>query len=416
MNKFLSLLILFSLIISCSNEIDIVFPTFDDGSILDGTIPVPDYAKRRMEGVYLIQDGNEVFGDAAVIKWNDPDVLSIFCQQAGGFIVLNGGVKDSSVLFEGAWRKPFGTETGLARLIIPKNGGGTELLADSTSAFSVIFSGGYGGGNDKPDKSIKLKYVRPFNQSVLQSNFWIAGHRGGGRNSDYIGVPENTTSMIAFAEQRGCNAIEIDVKLSKDEVPFIYHDSDINLRLVDKSVIWGEIEDFTFNQLQTLVTLKNGGKIQSLQQVLDFVLNETNLQLVWLDMKSDKDDMAKVIPIQQDIVERANAAGRNLEILIGLPTSEKVDQFLTYPDHQNVNNLCELEPEVVRQTGAEYWGSRWTLGTQITEVETMHSEGRKVITWTLDDPAWIKTYIDEGNFDGILTNYPTVVFYFYYVQ
>ena len=416
MNKYLSAILCFLVVNSCSNEIDIIFPVFSDGTILEGTLPVPENAKRRMEGVYVIQGGDEVFGEAAVIKWNDPDLLSIFCQRAGAYLILNSGVKDSSLLFEGTWRKPFGTETGLVRLVIPKDGGGTELLSDSTSEFTVIMAGGFGGGNDKPDKTLKLKYVRPFNQSVLQENYWIVGHRGGGRNSDYIGVSENTTKMIALAEQRGCNGIEIDVKLSKDGIPFIYHDSDINLRLVDKSVIWGEIEDFTFDQLQTLITLKNGERIQSLQEVLDFVLEETDLKLVWLDMKSGKDDMAKVIPIQQAIIERASVLGRDLKVLIGLPTSEKVEQFLAYPDHQNVINLCELAPEAVRRTDAEFWGPRWTLGTQLAEVEAMHNEGREVITWTLDDPAWIKTYIDEGNFDGILTNYPTVVIYFYYVQ
>jgi glycerophosphoryl diester phosphodiesterase len=250
----------------------------------------------------------------------------------------------------------------------------------------------------------------------MQNDFGIVGHRGSGRNSDYIGVPENTTSMIALAERRGCNGIEIDVKLSKDGIPFVYHDADINLRLVDKSVIWGEIEEFNFNQLRTLITLKFGERIQSLQEILNFVIDETNLKLVWLDMKSDKDDMSQVIAIQQNMIERANAIGRDLEILIGLPTTEKVDQFLAYPDYHNINNLCELEPEFIRQTNAEYWGLRWTLGIQLDAVTAMHNEGRKVITWTLDDPAWIKTYIDEGNFDGILTNYPTSVFFLYYVQ
>lgn len=416
MRWFLSLIALFLLYSSCSNEIDIIFPTITEGSILEGSTPVPDYAKQRMKGVYLIQGGNDIFGDAAVIIWNDPNFLSIYCQRGGGFFILDGGVRDSSLLFEGTWRKPFGTETGLARFIIPKNGGGSELLLDSTSGFIVIFSGSYGSGNNKPDKTIRFTYVRPFSQTVMQNDFWIVGHRGGGRNSDYIGVSENTTNMIALAERRGCNGIEIDVKLSKDGIPFIYHDSDINLRLVDKSVIWGEIEDFNFNQLRTLITLRNGGRIQTLQQILNFVVDDTNLKLVWLDMKSDKNDMSKVIAIQQDVIERARAINRDLKIVIGLPTNEKVDQFLAYPDYQNIDNLCELEPELVVQTNAEFWGPRWTLGIQSAAIEAMHNSGREVITWTLDDPAWIKTYIDEGNFDGILTNYPTVVFFFYYVK
>jgi len=416
MKKLLSILLAMFLGISCSDDVEIVYPTFVDGSILAETVPVPAVAKIRMSGVYQIQSGNNVFGDVAVIVWNDPDFLSIFCQKAGTYLALKGGVKDSTFVFEGTWRKPFGTETGLARILIPKDGGGRELLANSATGFTVIFSGLFAEGNEKPNKSITCRYVRPFSQTVLQDRYIIVGHRGGGRNSDYIGVSENTTRMIALARQRGCNAIEIDVKLSKDGIPFVYHDADINLRLVDKSIIWGEIEEFTFDQLRALITLKHGERIQSLKFVLEFVLNYTNLKLVWLDMKSDKDDLSYVIPIQNEILAKAKASGRNLQIVIGLPTDEKADQLLAYPDYGNVNVLCELDPEIVRQTDAEIWGPRWTLGTQSAEVEAMHNEGRQVITWTLDDPAWIRKYIDESKFDGILTNYPSVVFYSYYVQ
>ena len=75
-----------------------------------------------------------------------------------------------------------------------------------------------------------------------------------------------------------------------------------------------------------------------------------------------------------------------------------------------------LETSIVRQTDAEVWGPRWTLGLQTAEVNAMHSEGREVITWTLDDPNWIRSFVQDGDFDGILTNYPTAVAYSFYVQ
>ena len=416
MTKYLLIILLTIISLSCTNEVDIIFPEFSDGSILDGTLPIPDNSKSRMEGVYQISEGNEFFKDKAVVKWVDPNLLSIFCEMDGAYLVLQGGVSGSSLFFEGTWRYTYGTETGLVRLTIPSDKGGTELLGDSTSNFTVEFEGNFGEGNDQPGKALIINFTRKFSSSVINREFKIVAHRGGGRNSDYLGVSENTNNMIALAEQRGSNGIEIDVKLSIDGVPFIYHDSDINLRLVQKSVIWGKIEDFTFLQLKTLITLKNGELIESLDEMLEYVLNNTNLKFVWLDMKSGKDDMAKVISIQQDFIERAAAIGRDLEILIGLPTQDKVDQFLAFPEFQNVDNLCELETSIVRQTDAEVWGPRWTLGLQTAEVNAMHSEGREVITWTLDDPNWIRSFVQDGDFDGILTNYPTAVAYTYYVQ
>jgi glycerophosphoryl diester phosphodiesterase len=78
--------------------------------------------------------------------------------------------------------------------------------------------------------------------------------------------------------------------------------------------------------------------------------------------------------------------------------------------------LCELALDDVRRTGAEIWAPRWTLGTQNDAVAQMHAEGRKAFVWTLDVQAYIQQFIREGDFDGILTNYPSLVAYYYYAQ
>ena len=39
----------------------------------------------------------------------------------------------------------------------------------------------------------------------------------------------------------------------------------------------------------------------------------------------------------------------------------------------------------------------------------MQAEQRKVLSWTLDDPVYMRRFLTEGRFDGILTNYPSVL-------
>jgi glycerophosphoryl diester phosphodiesterase len=46
----------------------------------------------------------------------------------------------------------------------------------------------------------------------------------------------------------------------------------------------------------------------------------------------------------------------------------------------------------------------------------MHAEGRLAFTWTLDDANYIEEFINAGEFDGILTNYPTIVSYYHYIK
>ena len=70
----------------------------------------------------------------------------------------------------------------------------------------------------------------------------------------------------------------------------------------------------------------------------------------------------------------------------------------------------------MRQADSDIWAPRWTMGLQTSEVQQMHSEGRLVFTWTLDETSYIEEFINQGEFDGILTNYPTIVSYYHYIK
>ncbi|MBP1683700.1 MAG: glycerophosphoryl diester phosphodiesterase [Ignavibacteriaceae bacterium] len=209
-------------------------------------------------------------------------------------------------------------------------------------------------------------------------------------------------------------SIEIDARMSKDGVPFLYHDGDINLRLTQKGLIWGKIEDLTWPQIKTLITLRNGEKIPTLREALEFVLEKTTIRAIWLDTK-DIDVLNAEIELQKEITQRAIAMGRDLNIYIGIPSDEILQAILAYPGYQDLNTLCELTPENVRQVYAKAWGPRWTQGTQTAEVQQMHAEGRKVIIWTVDEPQFMTEYINAG-FDGMVTNYPTLVAYYNYIR
>ena len=402
------------LIYSCNNEVDITNPVVDPSNFLSETTPLPESSKKVMEGVYSVTEGKDLLGDQVVVKWTR-DRLSIFSGKNGGYIILDGGSLDSVLFFLGYWRYSTSTETGAINFYISSDEGGKKILSGDTTITNINFKGSYGNGNESANKIIKLQYKRSFSQVVTQNDFYILAHRGGGRNSDYLGVSENSIEMINIAERFGSTGIEIDARLSKDGVPFIYHDSDINLRLCQKSLIWGKIEDFTWPQIRTLITLRNGEKIPSLLEVLSFVLHNTKIRAVWLDTK-DADVLPAEIELQKAIMDTAMTMGRDLKILIGIPADDILQAFLNYPGHEDILSLCELSIDDVRQANANVWAPRWTQGTQNSEVQQMHAEGRKAFVWTLDEPSYIEEFINEGQFDGILTNYPTIVSYYYYIK
>ncbi|HRK60838.1 MAG TPA: glycerophosphodiester phosphodiesterase, partial [Candidatus Kapabacteria bacterium] len=65
---------------------------------------------------------------------------------------------------------------------------------------------------------------------------------------------------------------------------------------------------------------------------------------------------------------------------------------------------------------AKVFAPRWTLGTQNELIQSVQTDGRFAFVWTLDDQKFIRKFLAEGQFNGILTNFPSIVAYEYYAQ
>jgi glycerophosphoryl diester phosphodiesterase len=366
-----------------------------------------------MEGVYQVTSGSEKFGDFVVVKWNRLGVL--FTCKNGKHFIMQAGHLDSVVFVQGYWRDGYSDATGLCNMYINKSEGGTTLVTGN-GAQKIIIRGAYAEKNNEiPDQPLTLEYLRPFSDKVKSSNFYILAHRCGGRNSDRLPVSENSIAMVRFTEQLGTTGIELDPRVTTDGVPFVYHDADINTRLTQKGPLSGDVAAYNWYQLSNFVRLIHGEKIPTVEEVLTFAIDSTDLRFIYLDMKS-ADAVAPLIPIQQAAIQRAKDKNRDILIVMGIPSTDILDAVLAYPDHENLPTLCELTVDDVRQVNSKVWAPRWTMGTQNDLVQQMHEEGRLAACWTVDQPNWIENYITTGNFDGILTNYPYVLAYYHYIQ
>jgi len=95
----------------------------------------------------------------------------------------------------------------------------------------------------------------------------IMGHRGAAALE-----PENTLLSIGRAIEIGVNAVEIDVRLSKDKEIVVMHDSTLD-RTTDGT---GPVCNFTIDELKKL-DAGNGQRIPTLQEVIDFIDNKVEL-------------------------------------------------------------------------------------------------------------------------------------------
>jgi glycerophosphoryl diester phosphodiesterase len=409
--KLLYLTGLIVFLFGCSK--DTVVPVPSPGSaFINETNPLHKQSKLIMEGVYRVTTGSEKFGEYVVLKWNRSGVL--FTCNNGLHFIMQAGSLDSVIFVQGYWRDGYSDATGLCNMYISKYEGGTAIMTGDEPG-NIILRGAYGKESGLPDQTLTLEFIRPFSAKVKNSKFNILGHRSGGRNSDRLPVSENSLAMVRFTEKLGTTGIEVDPRLSSDGVVFIYHDADINTRLTQKGPLAGDVSAYTWKQLSSFVTLIHGEKIPSLEELLTFTIDSTELSFVYLDMKS-AEAVPVVIPIQKRAMQRAAEKGRVVTIVLGIPNTDVLDALMAYPDYQNVPSLCELTVEDVRMVNSKVWAPRWTLGTQNDLVQQMHNEGRLAVCWTIDSPNWIKNYLETGSFDGLLTNFPYVVAYYHYIQ
>lgn len=415
------IVLFFLMFFSCRKHYDAPVPDITWNAFNSASSTLPKNTRNKIEGVYTIAEGADVFGPSTALKWsftaNGKDTtyhLSMYCEKPVVYIICEGKRADSSILLNGYWRNVTNTETGIARFTI-SSAAGAKVLLDSSSVItssSVTIAGTFGNDGNAPDKPIRLQYNRPlYSASPLE----IVAHRGGGRTSDLLPASENTVEMIKLASRFGATGIEIDVRFTSDGVPVLYHDETLNERLIQKNGMIGPVENYSYAQLNALVRLIRGERIPTLREALDAVVYSTPLRYVWLDTKF-KGQMQKELDIQTEYLQKAAAIGRNLSITIGIPDDQVLTNFLKLPNYKNLQSVCELTPDDVIKTNAKIWAPRWTLGLQNEEVARMHAAGRKAFVWTLDVPENIQIYFNQGKFDGILSNYPSSVAFYYYAK
>jgi glycerophosphoryl diester phosphodiesterase len=215
------------------------------------------------------------------------------------------------------------------------------------------------------------------------------GHRGARAYE-----PENTLSSFRRAVELGVDAVELDVRKTKDNEIVVIHNSDVN-KTTDGS---GSVNDLTLEQIKKLVTEKDE-HIPTLEEVLDAVgkrvkvlveLKEPGLEEKVLELIRRKGLIGNVIIISfhEDVLRKI----RELD--------DKVTLGLIYVRHKNpIQSALELK--------AEYLLPLYRF-THSANVKKAHEKGLKVIVWTINTKEEALEYKKKG-VDGIATDRPDVL-------
>jgi glycerophosphoryl diester phosphodiesterase len=215
------------------------------------------------------------------------------------------------------------------------------------------------------------------------------GHRGARAYE-----PENTIRSFKRAIELGVDAVELDIRKTKDNKLVVIHNADVN-KTTDGN---GAVNELTLEEIKRLNTEK-GEKIPTLEEVLDAVgkqvkmlveLKETGTGEQVLDLIRKKGLTENVI-----IVSFHEDALRKVREL-----NDEVATGLIYVRHKNpIQAALDLK--------AEYLLPLYRF-THSANVKKAHEKGLKVIVWTINNKEEVAEYKKKG-VDGIASDNPDIL-------
>lgn len=438
-------------------------PTFPGGGLVARSSPPPNPWSLRnvLDGVY---DTSSRFGSDVVVhasQWGGVNpgeginaTVSLLAGDHAAFAVLQPGCfQDATgasvvtrLVLEGHWRyldvsEPDPTSTGLVRLFVstpeivdyvcnapawdPADPPGDPRPAPSVRA---ELTGATGNGTDVPGSPVTVTWNRPRKSRLNaegRQTFFVGARQGGCKSSDNCGVSGNTPGGAILAAQLGADYLEIDVRLTRDQVPVFMHQG-LFPGSVQGIYCSGWVEDYTYAELLANCRLRNGEVIPRVADMLEFIYTRTGLP-TWLDSKSP-DVIVPVSAILADLQERLvpcnppppgglregqrclfpGSAPVWERGIIALPASEFVTEYQRAQAAGQLapNQHCLVEAVLSAVTGIPCvgWKPRYTLGPQVGDTLPLRQQGFFTGYWTINDLGTMDAFLSTAVPNGILTN------------
>jgi len=183
---------------------------------------------------------------------------------------------------------------------------------------------------------IKRTFLDASSHEVL-----VASHR-----ATHHVYPENSLKAIQASINLGVDIIEIDVKVSKDGIPFLMHDRTMDRTTNGK----GDPEELTWDELQQLSIVDKGKKtsykIPSLEAALELADGKI---LVDLDLKTDRVDKIMAVVKRLDMTESVFFFDSDYDVLSRIKAADK--DFMIMPRAYSIGQvdsaIMMFDPPVV---------------------------------------------------------------------
>jgi glycerophosphoryl diester phosphodiesterase len=230
----------------------------------------------------------------------------------------------------------------------------------------------------------------------------LIAHRG-----ESFDAPENTMAAIQLAWQRGAEAIEIDIRLTRDQKIVVFHDETTWL-LARKP---RKVRNQTLSELKDLDVGRHKGaqwagqRIPTLTELLATVPPDKSL---FIEIKS----RPEILPILKKDLKKSKIAPRHIK-LIGLEFTTMLAAKKLLPAYEVFLVADAKSPPKIRnliarveQSGLD--GLDLTVSKWIDQglKDQMDRLGLKLYVWTVNDPKTARRLL-KVRIHGITTDRPS---------
>jgi len=217
------------------------------------------------------------------------------------------------------------------------------------------------------------------------------GHRGA---KGY--EPENTLRSFQKALELNVDAVELDVRRTKDGAIVVIHDAEVDRTTNGK----GLVSELTLKEIKEL-DIEKGEKIPTLEEALDFLDKKVK---IFIELKE--------IGIEKGVLHSIYEKGLEKNVIIVSFHEEalrkvrelnnEVEIGLIYVKHRN-------PVKVALELRANYLLPLYRF-THAANVEKAHENGLKVIVWTINNQEEVSEYVKKC-VDGISSDKPDILYY-----
>lgn len=249
----------------------------------------------------------------------------------------------------------------------------------------------------------------------------VQAHRGGTVVNGVPTYPEN--SMPAFRNAAADNfVIELDVKLSADGVPMVFHDGTLERATDCEGALpertRAELADCRVDILGTEAKFRQLGgrdprraKIPTLRSVLRLLERtgaRASVELANNPGQEGFDSSGAPARVMAEVIAASDVSDRKLIVQSFWPANLQQAREVLPAVAQSFLTLAQSNsagPSIADSLEAEWFSPNWPVDE--ADIEESHSLGQRVVPYTLDTRADIADAV-RLDVDAIITNDPTL--------